>query len=80
MLRDDPFDTETLAELKAIPQRLAETDTPDQEWWHYVKIMATHHPGSALFIARQRLTATHEIVIPRVNAHSELAKALGLII
>jgi len=47
------------------------------EWWQYIKELAGEHPPAVLFVARQMVGDT-EIIVPRHNAESEIAKALGL--
>lgn len=46
-------------------------------WWQYLKDLAYEHPAAILFVARQRI-GTHEILLPRLLAGSELPDILGL--
>lgn len=67
-----------LEELRQIPALLAGAPGKNHEWWHYIKVMAYQHPGAALFVSRQRLSAKEEIIIPRVRKDSLLVRELGL--
>jgi len=78
VLAEPPLDPAILPELRTIPQMLSRASAANHEWWHYIKTMAYHHPGAALFVSRQRLSATEEIVVPRIRPDSALAKALEL--
>lgn len=79
LLAEEPLDPEMLPELRGIPFLLSQAEGERREWWHHIKVMAYHHPGAALFVSRQRLSATEEIVVPRVQPDSVLARELGLI-
>ena len=65
-------------DLRRIPEILSRTHIDKGEWWQYLKALAYHHPGAALFVARQRLSAKEEILVPRFREDSRLALALGL--
>jgi hypothetical protein len=79
VLEEKLIDDSNLEELRKIPEILAGSSGEHWEWWQYLKHLAYHHPGAALFVSRQRLSAKEEIVVPRVRLDSELARSLGLI-
>ena len=78
VLAEEVLEEGLLPELRAIPGLLTNAPGENREWWHYVKVMAFRHPGAPVFVARQRLSANEEIIVPRYRQDSELAKALGL--
>ncbi len=80
VLSEELVNTELLSELRRISGLLAGVHGESHEWWYYIKAMAYHHPGAALFVSRQRLSAKEEIVIPRVRQDSRLAQELGLLV
>jgi hypothetical protein len=62
-----------------IPSRLLGRVITDGEWWQYIKELAYEHPASILFVARQALSPSVEIVLPRYLHGSPLPGALGLL-
>lgn len=78
VLAEEVVSEPLLPELRSIPALLSNAAGENREWWHYVKVIAFHHPGAALFLARQRLSANEEIIVPRYREDSALAKLLGL--
>ena len=78
LLFEQLLDSEQMQELKRIPAILCEETTQDWEWWQTLKVLVYRHPGAAVFVARQRLSAREEIVVPRFHPDSALARELGL--
>lgn len=78
LLYEQLLDSEQMQELKQVPSILCGADCHDMEWWQILKTLAYHHPGAVLFVARQRLSAREEIIVPRCRKDSALAQALGL--
>lgn len=60
-----------------IPAALLGRTIEPGEWWQYLKELACEHPAGALFVARQ-MVGDAEILVPRHNPESPVAKALGL--
>ncbi len=72
------LDSEQMQELKHIPTLLCGEAAEDWEWWQVMKTLVYRHPGAAAFVARQRLSAKEEIIVPRFHPDSIIARALGL--
>ena len=79
VLSEDIVDAQHREDLRHISTALVEGSDLQWEWWQYVKTLAYHHPGAALFVTRQRISAKEEILIPKCGENSRLAHALGLI-
>jgi len=79
LLYEEPLDAVQQDELRGIPALLTGVAVENWDWWQYMKTLCYHHPGAALFVARQRITAKEEVVIPRFRPDSALARGLNLV-
>lgn len=79
VLLEEIFTDEQKETLRGLASLFAPGAPEGEEWWLTMRTLAYHHPGAVLFVRRQRLSATEEILIPGVVADSELARLLGLV-
>lgn len=79
VLLEEIFTDEEKEELRRIAPLFAPGAPEGEEWWLTMRTLAYHHPGAVLFVRRQRLSATEEILIPECSRDSELARLLGLV-
>ncbi|NLN92644.1 MAG: hypothetical protein GX130_04940 [Candidatus Hydrogenedens sp.] len=79
VLMEEIFTDEQKEELRRIAPLFAPGAPEGEEWWLTMRTLAYHHPGSVLFVRRQRLSATEEILIPECPRDSQLARLLNLV-
>ncbi len=79
VLFESVLDEEQIAALKEAQSLLLNRDNSDLEWWQCLQSLCYRHPGAALFVRRQRLSAADEILIPLCRDDSHFARCLGLL-
>ncbi len=78
LLYEQLLDSAQMEELRQIPTILLHVSCEQITWWQCLKDLSYHHPGAALFMARQRLSEKEELLVPRCRTDSLLGRELGL--